>query len=185
MNNLSNGNTIIDSYPEGVFRFCPKCGSEGFQYQSDSSFKCNSCSFRYFINSSTAVTAIIRAANGKILLTERLNDPMKGTLDLPGGFVDVGESAEEALAREIKEELNLTVTDYSYFGSYPNRYLYGGIVYFTLDMVFICNVEGFKMISAGDDVADYMFLDIKEIDMEAVGLESVKKVLADYTALNS
>lgn len=49
----------------------------------------------------------ICVTNGKIVLIRRKNDPYKGKLALPGGFVEVGETTEAAIVREMKEETNL------------------------------------------------------------------------------
>ena len=74
---------------------------------------------------------------GEILFTKRSVDPHKGMLDLPGGFVDIMESAENALVREIKEELNLNIEHFQYFMSSPNEYIFGGLSVFTLDLAYI------------------------------------------------
>ena len=59
----------------------------------------------------------------KILLIERKNPPFKGMWALPGGFVEYGETTEEAVIREIKEETGLDTKISSLLGVYsdPNR----------------------------------------------------------------
>ena len=104
---------------------------------------------------------------------------MKGTLDLPGGFVNLME-AEDALAREIQEELNLKITQVSFFGSFPNQYPFGGLTYFTIDLVFRCTAVTFDTVHARDDVADYLFCAPKEIDIQHIGLDSIKRVIRAY-----
>ena len=54
-------------------------------------------------------------------------------LDLPGGFVDENERLEEALQREVKEELGISIDNWKYLTSQANRYLYKGIAYPTCD----------------------------------------------------
>ena len=53
---------------------------------------------------------LIVAPDGHLLLIRRKNDPFKGTYALPGGFVDVGETVEQACVREVKEETNLDIS---------------------------------------------------------------------------
>lgn len=176
---------MTDSYtpyhPSRVFKYCPYCGMPDFLWQGEKSFRCNSCGSKLYINEAAAVVAIIENPQGELLLTRRKKDPCKGMLDLPGGFVDIGERAEDALRRELMEELNLVAEELSYWGSYPNRYVYGGLLYFTLDMVFLCSVKDLSEIIPMDDVEDYLMMPVEELNISEVGLESVKNILLDYT----
>jgi 8-oxo-dGTP pyrophosphatase MutT (NUDIX family) len=117
------------------FRFCPKCGAEKLVSEDGKSVTCVGCGFRYFHNMAAAVMGILVTPAG-ILLTRRAEDPGKGMLDFPGGFVDYGESLEEALTREIQEELGIRITVPEYIGSFPNTYVFGGVTYHTSDAVF-------------------------------------------------
>ena len=166
--------------PQYVFRFCPACGTRNFHYRKDQSFACEDCGFVFYINAAAAVAALIEDHEGRLLFSIRAKDPMKGKLDLPGGFVDIMETAEDALCRELGEELNLEVLDMSFFTSVPNTYMYGGITYFTLDLAFACRVEDFTSITAGDDVGGYRFLTPDEIDPDDIGLPSIKKIVSLY-----
>ncbi len=56
-----------------------------------------------------AVDALIKYPENHIVLIRRKNPPFKGELALPGGFVNVGESVEEACVREAYEETNINV----------------------------------------------------------------------------
>jgi len=171
---------LTKSLPENVFRFCPACGLKNFHYRQDQSFVCEDCGFQYYINAAAAVAGLIEDSEGRLLLTLRAKAPMKGKLDLPGGFVDIMETAEQALHRELKEELNLEVEEMAFFTSMPNTYVYGGITYFTLDLAFVCRVEDFGAIAAHDDVDGYRFLAAGEIDIEEIGLSSIRKIVSRY-----
>ena len=169
-------------YPEHVFKYCPRCGSKKFVFHRQKAFSCNDCGFRFFINASAAVAALIEDKRGRLLLTRRAKEPMKGRLDLPGGFVDVYETAKQALHREIKEELNLDIRDMRYFTSVPNTYLFAGITYFTLDLAFLCTADDFRTIAPRDDVIAYEFKAPGEIDIEEIGFVSIKKIVSEYLA---
>ena len=58
--------------------------------------------------------------NSKILLVRRKNDPFKGILSIPGGFVNEGETAEDAMRREAKEETSLIVEPIAILGVYSD-----------------------------------------------------------------
>ena len=115
------------------FKYCPVCGSKHFVEQSEKSKLCGSCGFEYFLNPSSAVAAFIMNDKGELLVTRRKFDPGRGTLDLPGGFCDIGETIGEALAREVEEETNLIIKEKHYFCSLPNKYRYSDFDIPTLD----------------------------------------------------
>ncbi|MBQ2216152.1 MAG: NUDIX domain-containing protein, partial [Prevotella sp.] len=115
------------SHPLERFRYCPVCGSNDFIANSEKSKKCQNCGFEYFMNPSSANVAFILNEKGELLVTRRKNEPAKGTLDLPGGFADIGESAEEGVIREVKEETGLIVTKATYLFSFNNTYLYSNL----------------------------------------------------------
>ncbi len=160
------------------FRYCPKCGARDFAQKSKKLFVCNKCNFNFYLNTAAAVAGIIKDSSGRILMTVRRFDPMAGKLDLPGGFVDDSETAEEALTREVKEELNLNIESISYYTSIPNKYHFGDVTYNTLDLIFFCSVKNFENIKASDDVQGFKFLCIEEIDSDKdVGLDSIKRII--------
>jgi len=165
--------------PLKVFRYCPKCGSHKFVPDTEKSLKCNSCSFRYFVNMNAAVAAIIRNDKNEVLFTVRKHQPAAGLLDLPGGFVDMGETAEDAIIREVYEELSLKITDTAFLGSYTNKYVYCEIEYQTLDLVFSCLVETFENMQVADDVSGFVFRDPLTVKPDEIGLKSIREIVKD------
>jgi mutator protein MutT len=171
---------ISDFYPSNTFKFCPFCGSKEFVWDGAKSHRCGSCRHKLYVNEAAATVALIANAQGELLFVRRKYDPAKGTLDLPGGFVDLGETAEHAITREVKEEINLEVSKLQFFGSFPNRYLFGGVVYFTLDLVFTCAVRNFAPLSAADDAESYLFIAPQKVNIDEIGLESIREVVKAY-----
>lgn len=159
------------------FIYCPICGAKTFEINSERSKKCRECGFEYWANSSASIAVIIYNSEGEILLTRRAYEPSLGTLDLPGGFVDPGETAEEALRREIKEELSIEVEAVKYLGALPNQYPYSGIVINTLDLIFEARYNKYQEIKTADDVASASFYKVSDINIDEIGLKSIKKVI--------
>ncbi|MFY9397550.1 MAG: NUDIX domain-containing protein [Desulfomonilia bacterium] len=178
--NDSRKNGLIPTHPGRVFRFCPGCGSPGLSLVGGRSLSCAGCGFTYYLNAAAAVAALIEDPDRGLLLTRRACDPGKGTLDLPGGFVDLAESAEQTLAREVQEELNLEVISSRFLGTFPNTYLYRGITYFTLDLAFECEVKDFNTLRAGDDAQECLFVRARDIRLEDIGLDSIRNMVARY-----
>ena len=167
-------------HPQNVLRYCPRCGCGHFEPYGEKASKCHDCGFVFYYNAATAVAAIIKDSQNRVLLTRRAFEPGKGKLDLPGGFVDPLESAETDLEREIKEELELEIVTKSYKGSFPKTYLYGGVVYFTCDLVYECTVVEYDHIAANDDVTSAQFYTITEDVIEQVGGQSIKNILRTF-----
>lgn len=167
-------------HPLELFRYCPKCGSSRFEIHNGKSKKCVDCGFTYYFNSSAATVAFILNHRNELLVCRRGKEPAKGTLDLSGGFIDMDETGEEGVAREVKEETGLTVTEAKYLFSLPNRYLYSGFLVHTLDQFFLCKVSDDSQLKAMDDVADSFWMPLDKITPEEFGLESVRKGIAFF-----
>lgn len=164
-------------HPLSQFIYCPKCGSEHFGIHNEKSKRCADCGFVYYFNPSSATVALILNEGGELLVCRRAKDPAKGTLDLPGGFIDIGETGEEGVAREVLEETGLVVQETVYQFTLPNIYIYSGFPVHTLDMFYLCKVKDIRHISPMDDVADAFFLPLTEVHPEDFGLGSIRKGL--------
>ena len=162
------------------FKFCPVCGSPNFEINNIKSKKCKDCGFSYYLNASSATVALIVNEKDELLVVRRKNEPGKDMLDMPGGFVDMDETGEEAMAREVKEETGLEATEVIYQFSYPNTYLYSGFLVHTLDMFFKVKVKDLSHIEAMDDAAAYYWIPFSEIDIDKFAFDSIKKGLTRF-----
>lgn len=159
------------------FNYCPKCGSKHFYDNDERSKKCDNCGFVYYVNPSAATAAFIINDRGELLVERRGKDPGKGTLDLPGGFLDNDETAEEGIAREVMEETGLEVTTAEYMFTMPNIYLYSGVEVHTLDIFFRCGVASCDGMQAADDAAECFWLPLTDVHTEQFGLRSIRHAL--------
>jgi ADP-ribose pyrophosphatase YjhB (NUDIX family) len=92
---------------EGL-RFCPRCGATP-RIDFPRSLRCANCGYAAFYNPKPVAGAIPREADGRIWLLRRGFDPAAGLWTFPGGFVDLGESVDQAARREAREELEVDV----------------------------------------------------------------------------
>jgi len=168
--------------PVEVFNYCPQCGSPAFVATGTRSKQCNSCSFSYFFNASAAASALIFDDEGRLLLTRRAIQPHKGKLDLPGGFIEWNETAEAAIARELKEELGAEIASIKYFGSFPNQYEFSGMIVHTLDSTFIIKLKSIANLIPQDDISGIEFIRPDEIDMEEIPFLSIRETLKQLLA---
>jgi len=172
---------LINTHPRDVIKYCPRCGGNAFKTNDNGrSFNCEGCHFNYYLNNSAAVACLIFNAEGKLLLARRAIEPAKGMLDLPGGFVEPMESAEEAVVREIQEELGVRVTDMTYLVSFPNEYIFSGFSVFTVDLAFVCKVDDLAAIVPADDVSEVEFFFPKDIVKEDLCSESMANIIGEY-----
>lgn len=98
-------------------KYCGRCGSETQERADERSIACPSCGAMVYPKISPAVIVAI-IGNGKILLAHNSNFP-NSWYSLVAGYVDIGESLEEAVAREVKEEVGLDVANIRYYKSQP------------------------------------------------------------------
>jgi 8-oxo-dGTP diphosphatase len=134
---------------------CPNCGTEVKQYR----------------NPFPTVDIIIEI-NGGIVLIERRNPPFGWAL--PGGFVDYGESLEEAAVREAREETSLVISNLRLLGCYSDPLRDERM--HTISTVFMAKGEG--KAEASDDAAN---LAIFSMDLLPRSLcFDHAKILADY-----
>lgn len=161
------------------FKSCPGCKSARLRLDKEKAIICQDCQFTYFHNTAAAVAAIIEH-DSKVLLVKRAEDPKASMWDLSGGFVDFNENAEQALIREVYEELNLKVTDLCYFTSAPNIYVYKDIPYYVLDLFFTCRATNINNIRPNAEIADFRLFSPDQIPIKTIAFESTKIALNYY-----
>ncbi|HOV78112.1 MAG TPA: NUDIX domain-containing protein [Sedimentisphaerales bacterium] len=171
----------FDTGPGGAFRYCPKCGAAAMRYNGVKLLRCQACGFELYMNPAASVAGVLVDLQKRMVVLVRGKEPGKGLWDLPGGFVDPGETAEEALAREIREEVGLEVTSMQYLGSWPNIYPYGDIAYRTLDLGFACEAAQVETARAREsEVERVLLVEPVEVNLERFAFPSVARIANEY-----
>ena len=169
-------------HPLEKFKFCPVCGSANWTEHNFKSKACGDCGFVYYANPCAATAAFILNSRNEMLVARRAKEPAKGTLDLVGGFVDMGETIEEGMRREILEETGLEVEGIRYLFSTPNQYLYSGMNIHTLDADFVVRVADDVKPQAADDAADCLWIPVEDVDPAEFGLTSIRRAVERFLA---
>jgi ADP-ribose pyrophosphatase YjhB (NUDIX family) len=89
-------------------KFCPRCGAEA-TIDFPRSIRCAGCGYAAFYNPKPVACTIPTTKDGHLILLRRGFEPHKGRWSMPGGFVDLGESVEQAAIRETREEIGIDV----------------------------------------------------------------------------
>ena len=170
------------------YSFCPVCGRpygrRDAGVEDSRVHLCSSCGFEFWQNSKPAVGALVtRVVDGKpqVLLTRRGIEPCKGMWDFPGGFLDNGELPEAGLARELDEELGISIARPRLFSLGIDEYPAESAAWdarFVLSLYYRCEIPPQAGIAAADDVAEAAWFALDELPAE-LAFASNKRALAD------
>ena len=165
--------------PQQRFQFCPQCGSaRSASNLRANPLRCEACDFHFYFNPTLAAAAFLFDDEGRAIFIRRAKDPGIGKLTVPGGFVDIGETAEEALAREVCEEVGLEIADVRYVCSMTNLYFYKDVTYPVCDLMFCGRALQPETAAALDGATAFVWLKLRDVDPEELAFPSVKRGLA-------
>ena len=159
------------------YQYCSHCGKKNNYGQIDGNIRyhCPSCKTIHYENPKPTATLICPKGDS-ILLGRRAFSPGKGEWGLPGGFMELNETLEEAALRELKEETNLNgkvnriLGTCSHYGS-----IFGDIL--LIGMVIDLSSDISSMV-AGDDVSELKFFDMN--NLPNLAFECHQKIVNDY-----
>jgi 8-oxo-dGTP diphosphatase len=159
------------------FRFCPLCSDELISLASGQDRGRMGCQRGHFVHyANPAITAFALVERDRsYLVLQRSQEPYRGRWELPGGFVEEGESPAEGVRREIFEETGLHVETPSIIGAYTSRYGDGGK--WTVDVAFFCEApDGNLRLSA--ESADAAWVAIEQ--MPPLAFAGERSAFADF-----
>jgi len=150
------------------YSYCPICAASLQQRVLDGRERkyCPTCGFIDYKNP-LPVALAVPVKEGKFLLIKRGVPPLKGTWGSPSGFVEIGETPEEACLRELKEETGVSGEIVKLIGvdRIEDREVYGDM----LVLRYLVRVSGGEL-SPGEEVEDARFFDISELPEHYVAL---------------
>ncbi len=159
-----------------MYKFCPLCSGKFIRKQMVDKeldhLVCGACEFIFYLDPRLVVCTIARTGDG-IVLQQRSCGPSKGLWALPGGFVDRGETLEDAARREFLEETGLQSTVASLVGTYS----YPGQA--NIIIVFESEVIGGEFKPCHESLTVQEFK-TKDIPWDNLAFETTQKALIDY-----
>src|SRR4249919_1134444 len=160
------------------YRFCPRCGGDlekrVVKATEPKRLVCLNCSF-IFYQDPKVVAGTVFTLNGGIVLLKRGVEPAIGKWVFPGGYVDRGESVQDAAVRETKEECQLDVK----LGPLLNVYSYPRSA--NVIVVYTAEVVG-GVLTAADESTDARIFAPKEIPWDDLAFASTRDAINDYLA---
>ena len=165
--------------PSAFFNHCPRCAVARSAEGDAVRFVCEACGFVYYYNVAVSSAVLILGPDGQALFIRRARDPGKDKLALPGGFIDRGETAENAALREVREEAGVRLDGVEFLVSFPNLYTYRAVEYPVVDLFFTARVASRKA-SALDDVTEIVWAPPNSLREEDLAFPSHARALEIY-----
>ncbi len=148
-------------------------------WQAGKLLACTDCGYRNYINPTPCNAVILTNMRGELLLVKRRSQYKNDYWDLPGGFMEFNENAEESVLREVREELGINIRNLKYFGSQYDAYTYAGVTFPTLGLIYR-GVMGNEKLTPADDVSEVHFFKANEIPFEKIAFEGIKHALRKF-----
>lgn len=169
----------MTNHPHSFSRYCMHCGERLStatpEHDNRRRLVCIGCGFIHYINPRPVAGTIPVREDGHVLLVRRAIEPSIGAWVFPGGFMDVGETAEEAATRETKEEANLDVANLRLVGVYTRPE--PGVV------VIVYSAEARSEATAGDEVTEVRWFAPGDIPWDELAFDTTHWALRDWAGL--
>jgi NAD+ diphosphatase len=161
-----------------AYKYCPLCKGD-FKQKSNRLFVCQKCNHKQYINPVPCNGVIIVNDNNQIMLVKRKVAPKKEYWDLPGGFIEPGESFETSVKREITEELGIDIEIKKIVGIYNDIYFYENLEYPTMGIVVSAKLKS-SNIKVADDISSFKFFEKKDVLKQKLAFKALRHSLEDY-----
>ena len=131
--------------------------------------------------SGRTATAIITFPPDKILLIKRATVPFKGYWALPGGRVESGETVEQTIVREVKEETGLGIAVICKVGEYHEQGVQGGVEYDYYPACFLVKIVGGEITKQESEIEEIKLFSLSELP-EVLAIEHAQ-MIKDFVAM--
>ncbi len=160
-----------------VFKHCPRCGAPLIVEKNEDGqvLRCSIDKHIFYQNPHSATAVIITNKRNQYLLIRREVEPRKGDWDLPGGFVNWGESPETAIIREIKEELGVDLHITKTLGSDHDWYLFDELNTSVNTVIFQGTISG--TIVPNKEISSLHWLDKEALPTTDISFNSIRTAL--------
>ncbi len=156
-------------------RYCSVCGCELVDHEHEEARTCPNCSMLFFPKISPAIIVMIKREDGKILLAYNRHFKHK-CYSLIAGFVEAGESAEDAVRREVREEVGLEVRNIRYLYSqswpFPDSLMLG----------FVADYAGGEITVDGEEIAEADFYSPDALPVLPGHGSIARRIIEEYIA---
>jgi NAD+ diphosphatase len=153
-------------------RFCGRCGAATERSPTERVRTCSRCGHGAYPRLSPAIIALVER-DGRALLARNPRFPLPFFSTL-AGFVEVGETLEDAVAREIHEEAGIAITDIRYFGSQPWPFTGSLMIGFT------ARWAGGEIVADPDEIADAEWFAPGELPRIPPKLSIARELIDDF-----
>ncbi|MCA9830705.1 MAG: NUDIX hydrolase [Dehalococcoidia bacterium] len=167
----------MTSHPHSFSRYCMQCGQRLTTAVPEGDHKrrlvCMDCGFVHYINPRPVAGTIPAREDGRLLLLRRAIEPRLGSWVFPGGYMDVGETAEEAAIRETMEEAMLEVTQLQLSGVYTRPE--PGVVVIVYEALAVGEA------AVGEETSEIAWFEPEKIPWGELAFDSTEWALRDWT----
>ncbi len=132
---------------------------------------CEICNFK---NPKGTVSAVI-IKDGKLLLLKRKEEPFLGQWDLPGGYMNKGETPDQTVIREVKEELGVE-SKVDFINWFPGNAFWKSETFPVLNHAYLVEIKG-EIIFNKEENSDYIWRDINDMKLEEIAFDSNQSIV--------
>jgi NAD+ diphosphatase len=159
---------------ETTHRYCGRCGAATEPAPSERARLCPRCTLRVYPRIPPAVITLVEH-EGRLLLARNARFK-SGVFSAVAGFVELGESLEQAAVREVREEVGVAVGDLRYFGSQP--WPFGG----SLMVGYFASYLGGDIVVDGSEIVEARWFELDQLPLLPPPISIARKLIESFIA---